>query len=350
MHYEENIDRVTDIAAKALARLKKDGTAPAPRNFEVWYTYYASEHAQLKAEIDALLGSKGSLNSEDCFALHEKFLAENRHDKLFQKAGDHIHDAIEDVSAIMDNIRDVTAEYSGTLNGVSKKMDSAASQEEIAALLKDVMAETHKMIAHNKELEKHLDQSAQVMNDLKRDLEQVRREAMTDGLTGLTNRKSFDERIALMAEQAIEENKGFTLLFMDIDHFKAFNDNYGHQVGDQVLRLVAKTLIDGVKGRDTAARYGGEEFAIILPDTTIEGGRMVAENLRKAIAMKEVVNRTSGQHLGRITISAGVAQYVPGESIPDLLDRVDGALYTAKNNGRNQVATAPTPQAAVKQA
>lgn len=350
MQYEEDTDRVNEIATKAWARLKKDSVVPLPRNFEVWYTYYASEHQELKIEVDALLAQKGALSTEDCFDLHEKFLSENRHDKLFQKAGDHIHDAIEDVSAIMDNIRDATSGYSDTLNGVSRKLNTASSVEEISHMLKDVMAETQKMIQHNRELEKHLDQSAQVMEDLKKDLEQVRREAMTDGLTGLTNRKSFDERIVLLSEQADESGKPFTLLFMDIDHFKAFNDNYGHQVGDQVLRLVAKTLIDGVKGRDTAARYGGEEFAIILPDTTIEGGRMVAENLRKAIAMKEVINRTTGDHLGRITISAGIAQYVPGEAIPDLLDRVDAALYTAKNNGRNQVATAPTPQSVAKQA
>jgi diguanylate cyclase len=344
--FEEDSDRIHEIAAKAWARLKKDTIVPAPRNFEVWYMYYASEHAELRKEIDALIAQNGKVTGDDCYALHEKFLAENRHDKLFQKAGDHIHDAIEDVSAIMDDIRDVTSEYSGTLNGVSTKLSSATTKEEIAALMRDVMSETKKMIEHNAKLEEHLDQSAEIMETLKKDLEQVRREAMTDGLTGLTNRKSFDERI----RQITEQNTPFTLLFLDIDHFKPFNDNFGHQVGDQVLRLVAKTLIDGVKGRDTAARYGGEEFAIILPETTIEGGRMVAENLRKAIAQKEVVNRTTGQHLGRITISAGVAQHVPGEDAADLIDRADAALYTAKHNGRNQVATAPTPPAPAKQA
>lgn len=350
MGFEENSDRIHEIAARAWARLKKDEIVPAPRNFEVWYMYYASEHAALREEIDTIIAEKGKITDADCFDLHEKFLSDFRHEKLFQRAGDHIHDAIEDVSTIMDNIRDVTAEYSGTLQGVSQKISNASGKDEIAALMQDVMSETQKMIAHNQELEKHLDQSAEVMEGLKKELEQVRREAMTDGLTGLVNRKSFDERMTQIIEDSKESKKSFTLLFMDIDHFKPFNDNYGHQVGDQVLRLVAKTLIDGVKGRDTAARYGGEEFAIILPDTTIEGGRMVAESLRKAIGQKEVINRTTGQHLGRITISAGVAEYVAGESAMDILERVDSALYTAKHNGRNQVAMAPTPSAPAKQA
>lgn len=350
MQHEEDFERVGDIAGKAMARMKKDAIMPLPRNYEVWYAYYASEHAQLKEEINSLIAQKGALTTTDCQIIYQKFLSDRRHDDLFQKAGDHIHNTIQDVSGVMDNIREATTKYSGTLTDVNQKLGSASSKEEMAAVLKDVMVGTDKMLEQNRELEKHLDQSAKIMTELKRDLEQVRREAMTDGLTGLTNRKSFDEKIKQISEQSAKENKIYTLLLLDIDHFKAFNDNYGHQVGDQVLRLVAKTLTDGVKGRDTAARYGGEEFAIILPETGVQAGKMVAENLRKAIAAKEVINRTTGENMGKITISIGVAEYLNGETISDLIDRADAALYTAKHNGRNQVATAPTPLDKAKQA
>jgi diguanylate cyclase len=130
---------------------------------------------------------------------------------------------------------------------------------------------------------------------------------------------------------------------LDIDHFKSFNDNFGHQVGDQVLRLVARTLTDGIKGRDIAARYGGEEFVILLPETNLAHAMILAESLRKSLAAKEVINRASGEFLGRITMSIGVAQYYSSEDVNELIERVDSALYTAKHNGRNQVAAAPTP-------
>ena len=197
------------------------------------------------------------------------------------------------------------------------------------------------MINRNEKLEKELEHTTEIVNKLKKDLENIRQEALTDGLTGLANRKSFDTSIDEIQLTARTEDKPFSLMMMDIDHFKTFNDNYGHQVGDQVIRLVSRTLIDGVKGRDIAARYGGEEFAVILPETPLEGAVRVAETLRVAIADKEIVNRSTGNKLGQITVSIGVAEYSDGETVHDMIERADEALYAAKHNGRNQVAAAP---------
>lgn len=160
---------------------------------------------------------------------------------------------------------------------------------------------------------------------------------MTDALTGISNRKAFDMRLLQAAAETTENQQPLCLLIVDIDFFKKFNDTHGHQAGDQIIRLVAQTFKNGLKGQDTAARYGGEEFGLILPNTAMDNAIRVAEILRRTVEHKEVVNRATQEKLGQITISVGVAQYTVGESLEHFIERADAALYRAKQNGRNRV-------------
>jgi diguanylate cyclase len=140
-------------------------------------------------------------------------------------------------------------------------------------------------------------------------------------------------------ETADAQKTPLALVVIDIDHFKRFNDLYGHLTGDQVLRLVSMTMREQVKSKATLARFGGEEFGIILPETKLEDARAVAEEIRKSVLNRELVKRSTGESLGKITVSIGVAAFRRNEGGTSLLERADQCMYVAKRTGRNRTVT-----------
>ena len=175
------------------------------------------------------------------------------------------------------------------------------------SIVETLVLATRDMEENNSRLEQSLKASKQEINQLQINLEAVRNESLTDPLTSLANRKYFDQALDKFIAQSVANGEPMALLLTDIDHFKAFNDTFGHLTGDQVLRLVALAVKQNVKGQDVAARYGGEEFAIILPGTTLRAALTVADHIRRAVMTKELMKRSTGEHLGRVTVSIGVA-------------------------------------------
>jgi diguanylate cyclase (GGDEF)-like protein len=175
---------------------------------------------------------------------------------------------------------------------------------------------------------------------------QFERAAMFDGLTGIHNRRWLDDTLNRLVDRnnpdgerraaRIHAPSALSLALLDIDHFKRFNDTYGHAAGDQVLTAVARTLTDNLRPTDLVARFGGEEFVIIFPDTDIGQAVIAAERVRLSIAATEVCT-LNGQPLPRVTVSIGIAQLAPGQSVKDFLEVADQALYRAKDAGRNRV-------------
>jgi diguanylate cyclase len=205
---------------------------------------------------------------------------------------------------------------------------------------------TQELQQNNHALEARLSASKQEINQLQEHLEAVRTESLTDPLTTLANRKSFDEALVRAIGNARGKNEHLSLVMTDVDHFKRFNDTYGHLTGDQVLRLVAISVKQNVKGQDIAARYGGEEFAVVLPNTILRSAATLAEQIRRAVMTKDLMKRSTGESLGRVTISLGVAALRPDDTPQSLIERADGCLYAAKRSGRNRVISESDPEVA----
>ena len=337
---KNSLDSITskshDVACKALERIEELGLLPSPENYELWYKYYDGD-AELVGAIDKL---GDNINEANCTKLYKRYLTSSSHEDAVRKISDQIQQAITEIGGLFKSVKSATDEYGETLDDTADRIEQADTIQDLETAVTEMVQSTKKMVEHNRSLESQLNNTSGQMAELRQNLDTVRKEAMTDGLTGLSNRKAFDKYLETAIKECTEDESTLTLLMMDIDHFKAFNDTYGHLIGDQVLRLVARSLKDGIKGRDVASRYGGEEFAIILPETTAESGVVVGNLLRRAVERKEVINRTTGETLGQITLSVGVAEYRPGEKADEFVTRADQALYAAKEAGRNQVMAA----------
>lgn len=345
MKYNQSLPKARQFAEKALERINKNGLPPTPSIFELWYVYESGQDAEVTRAIDIMLSGGHELSEERCIELHNRLLNTTlRSEEALTKAEGLVAETITSVSSAASVVHTKTANYSGALEQAAGVFSSTQDPEQVKKIAADIMTQARKMVEENKALETKLTQSASVMEQLREEMESVRKEAMTDALTGISNRKLFDVEFYRLVGEAHAEKKPLTLLMIDIDHFKSFNDSYGHQVGDQVLKLVARTLKDGVKGRDLPARYGGEEFAVVLPETQLEGAIKLANALREAVAAKEIMNRATGERLGRITMSIGAAQLGANERTAELIERSDIALYQAKAKGRNRVIAAEPPR------
>ncbi len=184
------------------------------------------------------------------------------------------------------------------------------------------------------ELNEALAEIGDLAAQLKESLQQVEHLAVTDTLTQAFNRRRFDEIVDQSTRQEGTALKGFSLIMLDIDHFKQVNDNHGHSIGDEVLKHLCRVIRGVIRQGDQLIRWGGEEFLILLPETTVTEAEPLAQRIRSEVAVATFAE------VGSITISLGVAQLWPDDTIDHLIKRVDHALYQAKQTGRNRVVVA----------
>lgn len=333
---DEEYKRALGYANAAFDLLKRSGIPPNPQFFELLYTYSTGVNPTLNSRINAIFRN-GQLPSEDLAeALYNEFLKSEVSDRM-NDVSERMHARIEAVNEAIVTAMTTAHAYSGSLESASGDLADDISASKMHTLAERLLVETRHMQTTNLVLEQKLDASREDIASLQRDLDALRRESLLDPLTKISNRKSFDEGLLSAIAEANATNTPLCLMMVDIDHFKTFNDTYGHQTGDQVLRLVAMTLKSNIKGKDLAARYGGEEFVAILPSTDAEGAVILAENIRKAIQAKELLKRSTNEKLGRITASFGVATFQSGDTATSLIERADRCLYAAKRTGRNRV-------------
>jgi len=338
MKFSDNSDQAAGYLRRAVPMMVKHNIVPNPLNYTLWYSYYSNVFPSLNNELDKTLKRYGTCPpyiSESLFFRHISNLDNDNEEQLlhFQKAFTHLVDGLSDS---MDQTAQQTNDFSQALMENLTELGSHEVDDAIAPVLNKLSANANAICSANEEFQGQLSAAQSEISILKAELENSKKEASTDPLTGLYNRRVFE---AIYNQFVDDDNNtdDITLIMMDVDKFKVFNDTHGHLMGDQILKYIGKLLKKECNNPVVPVRLGGEEFALLCPSIKLEHAQSVAEKIRIKLASVTFSNKRTGKRIPPVTASFGVAQKKSGDNLTNMIERADQALYAAKNAGRNQV-------------
>ena len=324
-----------------------EGLTPTPVNFTIFYHYYNGQLPKLKASIDNIVSSNSGFSEELCQTLYDTYFGETQERRYATAVQSEIRRALAALSSLVDAAGRGAESYGNALEEFNGQLATETGLGSLREAIDTIGELTQTMKLQNERLSQELSDATKNMDSLRGDLENVRKDPLSDRWTGLGNRRFFDIELRTALAEADGSGQPLSLIMADIDKFQALNDSFGQETGNEVLKFVARLLRDTAKRRDTPCRYGGEEFAVILPRTTLKDGLRLAEQMRLSMTGKRFVRRSTGTEIGAVTLSFGVAMWRPGELAADLVARADAALLAAKRMGRNcvcaETANEPAP-------
>jgi diguanylate cyclase len=345
MRYPEAQARTGELLRLVLPRIAQHGGRYDPTAYGVWYEHLAGINPALSNALESRLKQAASLEPVEIEQLYAQHI-QKRNEHSSEKLQAELAELIRKLTTRAATSGEEAAEYAKVLaeneQGLSAVSDAASLQRVIQALVSSTAAAR----TATDKLRSDLAASQTEMVTMREQLGTLQGEALTDPLTGLRNRRGFEQAVAQLTSGSSDGLAGAAFLLADVDHFKRVNDTYGHLFGDQVLRACGQVFTSAVKGRDVVGRFGGEEFLILLPDTPVKGALALAEQIRGAFSKVRIRRTGREETIEPVTISIGVAVPAPGEAMEQVVERADKALYQAKSDGRNCVRLAP---AAIRQ-
>ena len=327
---------VAEIAKNVILNTTERSIPLTPENYYVWFEYFLGSNQKLNTSIDELIASGNTFSQEVNERLYNEYLKGDKAE-ILQEVHRETHKIFKNIFQATLSTSDLTSNYSAKMEKYSTKLDGAKDLTQIQHFIVDIIKDTNNMAKSSKQLNQQLEKATSQIENLSKQLKETEREVLLDALTGLNNRKAFDRKIKELFEIFIKNEGFFSVIIMDIDFFKKFNDQYGHHIGDEVLAIVGSNLKKNLKGKDFSARYGGEEFIALLPNTTLHNACVVADQIREEISKQRLKIKKTGQSIGNITISMGVSKIRERDTTMSVVERADAALYLAKDSGRNNV-------------
>jgi len=332
--YTVSIEQNSEYIRRILPLMLKYNVPVDPMNYAVWYHYVAGLSTDLNMAIDAIIQEKKNFDSVTTLYLYKNYVC-TASVESFEKINSNLLRLINKTAFLINDTGEKASATGDHLNFKLNELNAAENQANLKAILVEIILETTQLAEASKAQKNQLDNTTKEMELLRSELTHVRVAANTDGLTGLLNRLAFDKALGELVENATTKNA--CLAILDIDHFKRINDNFGHLVGDKVIKYFASLLKKHTAEHHYVARYGGEEMAIIMPDTLLTEAFHLIEQIRKALDKSQLKNKGGTENIGKVTVSAGIASLKATDTVYTFIERADNALYRAKETGRNKV-------------
>lgn len=326
-----------DHAQKALNLMEQFNVPPTPENYAVWVSFATDSNPELCNSIKTRIETNEEFTDAVSADLFEQYFQWKAVQDAVLESGGAMSRELGAVKQSLEAAERDTAAYGEALQGASTELEGLRDPNGMKVLVESLVSATAKMQRRSQDLEKRLQETSNEVTQLRSNLEKVREEAMTDALTGIANRKRFDEFLRKARRGADGNQKPLSLVLCDIDFFKRLNDTWGHQTGDQIIRFVAGCLTRHSDDAHLVARYGGEEFGIVMPNTSPADAAQISEKIRRTVESKKLLRKSTNEDLGNITVSLGIANYSGNESIEELIERADSNLYRSKTEGRNRL-------------
>lgn len=325
------------LSLQALALAATHATPPNPIAYSVWYSYASQTIPALNEFVDKIVATGAHVSTADLQRINERFLSDLALKRGLGEVGDAFKLKMLAVTQSISAGEASTERFCEDVQRLaarSSRQSDAAGLQEIAGQIRSL---GNAQVRQMRTLSDELTIVKMEVFRLQDEMERLREESQTDHLTQLSNRRHFDEELALAVQETRSTHNNLCLLVADIDHFKTFNDRYGHGVGDRVLEKFAQVTRKCIRDSDLAARIGGEEFAVVLPETSLHAAKEIAERIREFFFDSPVIDKKSGRRMSRVTASFGVTALQDEEDAASLLSRADTLLYKGKHAGRNVV-------------
>jgi len=336
MKFTENIKDSAELLKLSLPELTKHKLAVNPYNYGLMYAHTSGVYQSLTKDLQNALSTNGTLTHEQSLELFKKHII-NDLLAVDRKLENSYQTVMSNVSESASKTEQSTGDLEQQLLHSLHRLDSTETSEELKTVVDIIVEKTRQVGKTTKEFRSVLNEAQSEISRLKEELKEAKAAAEKDALTKLHNRRYFDTQLS-QAIEAKNNLNSLALILIDVDHFKSFNDNYGHLMGDMVLKAIAQVFMEVCKDSDNIpCRFGGEEFAILLPKTSMRETKILAENTRKKISSLVLKDKKSGKSISNVTASFGLSFASPEDTNATLIERADKALYKAKQDGRNQV-------------